>query len=60
MFTVYVGCATVGAAAWWFMVYEEGPKLNYYQLVSSAFKHPYSLETCRSVESLKSHVFYSG
>ncbi|KAL3856793.1 hypothetical protein ACJMK2_011510 [Sinanodonta woodiana] len=29
---VYVGCATVGAAAWWFMVYEEGPKLNYYQL----------------------------
>ncbi|KAK3606471.1 hypothetical protein CHS0354_041418 [Potamilus streckersoni] len=29
---IYVGCATVGAAAWWFMVYEEGPKLNYYQL----------------------------
>ena len=31
--SVYVGGATVGAAAWWFMVYEEGPKLNYYQLV---------------------------
>nr|AML22896.1 sarcoplasmic/endoplasmic reticulum Ca2+-ATPase [Tridacna squamosa] len=29
---LYVGCATVGAAAWWFMVYEHGPKLNYYQL----------------------------
>lgn len=29
---MYVGCATVGAAAWWFMIYEEGPKLNYYQL----------------------------
>jgi Ca2+ transporting ATPase len=29
----YVGCATVGAAAWWFMVYEKGPQLNYYQLV---------------------------
>lgn len=29
---LYVGAATVGAAAWWFMVYEEGPKLNYYQL----------------------------
>nr|CAH8822778.1 unnamed protein product [Trichobilharzia regenti] len=29
---VYVGCATVGAAGWWFMVYEGGPKVNYYQL----------------------------
>ncbi|CAH8292615.1 unnamed protein product [Schistosoma turkestanicum] len=29
---IYVGCATVGAAAWWFMIYEEGPKVNYYQL----------------------------
>jgi len=28
----YVGCATVGAAAWWFMLYDKGPKLNYYQL----------------------------
>ncbi|XP_064612883.1 calcium-transporting ATPase sarcoplasmic/endoplasmic reticulum type-like [Liolophura sinensis] len=33
---VYVGCATVGAAAWWFMVYEHGPKLNYYQLTHQA------------------------
>ncbi len=31
---VYVGCATVGAAAWWFIMYEKGPQLNYYQLVS--------------------------
>ena len=31
---VYVGCATVGAAAWWFTMYEKGPQLNYYQLVS--------------------------
>ncbi|CAG2200638.1 ATP2A [Mytilus edulis] len=29
---IYVGCATVGAAAWWFMVYDHGPQLNYYQL----------------------------
>lgn len=29
---VYVGCATVGAAAWWFTMYERGPQLNYYQL----------------------------
>jgi len=28
----YVGAATVGAAAWWFMMYERGPQLNYYQL----------------------------
>ena len=30
---VYVGAATVGAAAWWFTTYEKGPQLNYYQLV---------------------------
>ena len=29
---VYVGCATVGSAAWWFTMYEQGPQLNYYQL----------------------------
>ncbi|XP_046379203.1 calcium-transporting ATPase sarcoplasmic/endoplasmic reticulum type-like isoform X1 [Haliotis rufescens] len=29
---IYVGCATVGAAAWWFMLYDKGPGLNYYQL----------------------------
>ncbi|XP_050410087.1 sarcoplasmic/endoplasmic reticulum calcium ATPase 1 isoform X2 [Patella vulgata] len=29
---IYVGCATVGSAAWWFMIYEHGPRLNYYQL----------------------------
>jgi Ca2+ transporting ATPase len=28
----YVGAATVGAAAWWFVMYEKGPQLNYYQL----------------------------
>jgi Ca2+ transporting ATPase len=30
----YVGAATVGAAAWWFMLSPHGPGLNYYQLVS--------------------------
>jgi len=29
---VYVGCATVGAAAWWYMSSPEGPQLSYYQL----------------------------
>ncbi|XP_058868459.1 sarcoplasmic/endoplasmic reticulum calcium ATPase 1 isoform X2 [Acipenser ruthenus] len=28
----YVGAATVGAAAWWFMYAEEGPEVSYYQL----------------------------
>ncbi|GAB6030330.1 hypothetical protein CHUAL_005998 [Chamberlinius hualienensis] len=28
----YVGAATVGAAAWWYMFYPGGPSLSYYQL----------------------------
>jgi len=28
----YVGCATVGAAAWWFMASPNGPHLSFYQL----------------------------
>lgn len=28
----YVGIATVGAAMWWFLLYEEGPQVSYYQL----------------------------
>lgn len=28
----YVGAATVGAAAWWYMIYPHGPNLSYYQL----------------------------
>lgn len=28
----YVGAATVGAAAWWYMVAPDGPHLTYYQL----------------------------
>jgi len=29
---VYVGMATVGSSAWWFMYYENGPQMSYYQL----------------------------
>uniref|UniRef100_A0A5S6QJ13 Calcium-transporting ATPase n=1 Tax=Trichuris muris TaxID=70415 RepID=A0A5S6QJ13_TRIMR len=29
---VYVGAATVGSAIWWYMFYEEGPQLTYYQV----------------------------
>jgi Ca2+ transporting ATPase len=28
----YVGIATVGGSVWWFMFYEEGPQLSYYQI----------------------------
>jgi len=28
----YVGIATVGASAWWYMVSPEGPRLSYYQV----------------------------
>lgn len=28
----YVGVATVGAAMWWFLLYEDGPQISYYQL----------------------------
>uniref|UniRef100_A0A8D0FGU5 Cation-transporting P-type ATPase C-terminal domain-containing protein n=1 Tax=Strix occidentalis caurina TaxID=311401 RepID=A0A8D0FGU5_STROC len=30
----YVGAATVGAAAWWFLYAEDGPSVTYHQLVS--------------------------
>lgn len=36
----YVGAATVGAAAWWFMFSPEGPQLTYYQLVSMQIDLP--------------------
>lgn len=28
----YVGCATVFASLWWFLLYEDGPQISYYQL----------------------------
>ncbi|KAJ1566787.1 hypothetical protein HK405_008405, partial [Cladochytrium tenue] len=30
----YVGCATVFAYAWWFMFYEGGPQISFYQLTN--------------------------
>ena len=30
----YVGCATVGGYAWWFMYYSGGPQITFHQLVS--------------------------
>ena len=37
---VYVGIATVGSAAWWFMSYPGGPRLTYYQLSHHMSCHP--------------------
>ncbi|KAI8502841.1 Sarcoplasmic/endoplasmic reticulum calcium ATPase 2 [Branchiostoma belcheri] len=37
---LYVGASTVGAAAWWFMFYEDGPQLSYFQLTHHLHCHP--------------------
>jgi len=37
---LYVGIATVGSAAWWFMSYPGGPRLSYYQLSHHMSCHP--------------------
>ena len=34
---IYVGIATVGAATWWFMFYNGGPHVSFYQLVRCRF-----------------------
>ena len=33
----YVGAATVGAAAWWFIAADGGPRVTFYQLVFAQF-----------------------
>jgi len=44
----YVGAATVGAAAWWFMAYPDGPQVTFYQLVSfeKFFLFCYVIKAC--------------
>jgi len=49
----YVGCATVGAAAWWFVMYEDGPQLNYYQLTH----HMQCLAEPRMFPSIDCNIF---
>ncbi|XP_070690440.1 sarcoplasmic/endoplasmic reticulum calcium ATPase 2-like isoform X3 [Pempheris klunzingeri] len=51
----YVGAATVGAAAWWFIVSEDGPQLTLYQLshfLQCTPDHP-------EFDGLDCHVFES-
>ncbi len=35
---IYVGCATVFGYAWWFMFYEGGPQITFWQLVSGPMR----------------------
>ncbi|PWA30762.1 hypothetical protein CCH79_00009226 [Gambusia affinis] len=51
----YVGAATVGAAAWWFMAAHDGPKLSFYQLVPLQF-HPKS----HYLQCSEDHAKFSG
>ncbi|XP_032803350.1 sarcoplasmic/endoplasmic reticulum calcium ATPase 2 isoform X1 [Petromyzon marinus] len=51
----YVGAATVGAAAWWFMAADDGPGVTFYQLshfMQCTPEHP-------DFEGLDCHVFES-
>ncbi|XP_062509456.1 sarcoplasmic/endoplasmic reticulum calcium ATPase 1-like isoform X2 [Corticium candelabrum] len=36
---IYVGIATVGAAAWWFLFYADGPQVSFYQLTHHLHCH---------------------
>uniref|UniRef100_A0A3B3ZIU9 Calcium-transporting ATPase n=1 Tax=Periophthalmus magnuspinnatus TaxID=409849 RepID=A0A3B3ZIU9_9GOBI len=51
----YVGAATVGAAAWWFILSDDGPQITLYQLSHFLQCDPDSLE----FEGLDCHVFES-
>jgi P-type Ca2+ transporter type 2A len=42
----YVGAATVGGYAWWFMFYEHGPQISFWQLVGSSFIISLLLRVC--------------
>uniref|UniRef100_A0A671S153 Calcium-transporting ATPase n=1 Tax=Sinocyclocheilus anshuiensis TaxID=1608454 RepID=A0A671S153_9TELE len=48
----YVGAATVGAAAWWFMAAHDGPKLTFYQLVIKTKTKPFTAVSKSTVLSL--------
>lgn len=48
----YVGLATVGGYAWWFMYYEGGPQITFYQLVSP---HPFSSDKIDANTTHQSH-----
>ena len=53
----YVGLATVGGYAWWFMFYEGGPQISFWHLVSTLFLQTSSL-TCANF--LQTHFHRCG
>jgi P-type Ca2+ transporter type 2A len=59
----YVGAATVGGYAWWFMLYEHGPKISFWQLVSfppkMVFLSRASLTSNRLISTSVLHSFRS-
>jgi len=50
----YVGAGTVGAAAWWFMVADDGPHLSYYQLTH----HLQCITDTENFQGLDCHIFH--
>ncbi len=46
---VYVGCATVFGYAWWFLFYEGGPRISFWQLVRVS---PFLQRTAMLIEQL--------
>lgn len=54
----YVGVATVFGYVWWFIFYADGPKISYYQLVSTRFLHIQrnGLRLTRMNMTLYSHI----
>ncbi|XKL63181.1 hypothetical protein PGB90_005545 [Kerria lacca] len=50
----YVGAATVGAAAWWFMFSSEGPQMTYYQLTH----HLACIGNPEDFKGIDCHVFH--
>lgn len=55
---IYVGCATVFGYAWWFMFYESGPQISFYQLVSARPQRDHPRSSYFTTVKLPS-MFYS-
>ena len=55
----YVGIVTVAGYAWWFMFYENGPQISYYQLVrihlftsaSASYQYRFPVRSVRQIST---------
>ncbi len=57
----YVGAATVGAATWWFIAAEDGPRITIYQLVRNSpyiSIHNYFSNKCILMFTFSSVIFF--